>query len=91
MDPEAPKVRNITAWANGPGKSSFSDQALKARDSWIEMVIARLQRFALFASQVPGPLAQAITLRAFGAFALTPVKTDPLFRTSVLFLARNSP
>ena len=51
-----------------PGCGAFMNtKALKARDRGSFYVIPRLQRFVFLEWHSPGPLAQAITFRAFGA------------------------
>ena len=76
---KAPKARNVIAWANGPGTGinfnpsaesakSFSRRQ-KSRRVICRSFISRLQRLGSQIPSDPGPLAQAITSRAFGAFS----------------------
>src|SRR6185295_15651957 len=65
-----PTARNAIAWASGPGSGTFSSyRALKARDETELKPAPSVNHFALSALRVslPGPLAQAVTFRAFGA------------------------
>jgi len=63
-------VRNIKAWANGPGYGGIVVKALKARNKYWSAakdgLISRLQRSG-FAVSLPGALPQAVALRTFGA------------------------
>ncbi len=63
---EAPKARNVTAWAIGPGRDrSESGEALKARNDNQEICyVAPSALDPSIDSQGPGALPQAVTFRA---------------------------
>src|SRR5688572_33484843 len=67
----APKVRNATAWGNAPGNQPAilkrRRRDIKTDRCCTSALIPRLQRFDHNFDRYPGPLAQALASRAFGA------------------------
>ena len=68
---QAPKARNVTAWAIGPGETQIKRLSAESAESRLGYLLFRAFSASEISSSSPGAMPQAVTFRALGAVEIS--------------------